>query len=450
MKTCNKDLKTFSTGGVHPEENKFSFDREIESLPLPKQVIFPLAQHLGSPSQAIVSVGDHVKAGQLIAKATGFVSTNIHSSVSGNIIKIEPFEDISGYKKPAIMIEVEEDVFEDSIDLNPEIKKTINIDKKDIIQKILDSGIVGLGGATFPTHVKLSVPEGKKCEYLIINGVECEPYLTSDHRLMLEKGQEILIGIQILMKALEVDNAIIGIENNKTDAIKYLNKLAEHLKGITIQKLKVQYPQGAEKQLTEATVNRQIPQNGLPIDVGCVVHNVGTAYAVYEAVQRNKPLIERVVTITGKPLKNPSNYWVRIGTPISHLVEAAGGLSDDYGKIIFGGPMMGKTGFSLNVPVTKGTSGIVFMSKNESKRNKIINCIRCAKCILTCPLGLEPQLLMTLIEKSQFDQAEKELIMNCCECGSCQYSCPANRPLLDYIRLGKTIVGNNIRQRVKE
>ena len=291
------------------------------------------------------------------------------------------------------------------------------------------------------------IPKGKKAESLLINGVECEPYLTSDHRLMLEKGDEILIGTQILMKVLKVKKAYIGIENNKKDAISHLTELAKNYKGISVVPLKVKYPQGGEKQLIKAILKREVPSGELPIYVGTVVHNVGTAYAVYEAVQKNKPLFERVVTITGKSIENPANFIVRIGTPVSKLIDAAGGLPEDTGKIINGGPMMGKAINSLDVPVTKGTSGILIIPHKEAKRRKIKPCIRCGKCISVCPMGLEPFLLMSLAEKSLFEREEKEQVMDCIECGSCSYTCPSDRPLLDYIRHGKYKVGAIMRAR---
>ena len=280
-----------------------------------------------------------------------------------------------------------------------------------------------------------------------INGVECEPFLTSDHRLMLEKGEEILVGISILMKALGVEKAMIGIENNKTDAVTHLIKLSSGYRGITVHPVSVKYPQGAEKQLIKAHINREVPSGHLPIDVGTIVHNVGTAYAVYEAVQKNKPLFERVVTITGKSLTSPGNYLVRIGTPIKLLIESAGGLPEDTEKIINGGPMMGKALSNIEVPVVKGTSGIILFPANESKRPELKLCIRCAKCISACALNLEPYLLATLSARDLFERAELEKITDCMECGSCSYTCPANRPLLDYIRLGKSIVIRMARQR---
>ena len=442
-------LKTFSLGGVHPAENKLSAGKKIEVLPIPAQVSVPIAQHIGAPSTPVVKKGDSVKVGQLIAKSSGFVSANIHSPVSGTVFKIDNVLDASGYKRPAIIIKVDGDEWDESIDRSPELKKDITLSPEDIIKKVGEAGIVGLGGATFPSHVKLSVPPGKKCDILILNGVECEPYLTSDHQLMLEKGEEIMVGTQILMKALKVDKAVIGIENNKPDAIEHMTKLASQYQGITVQPLKVQYPQGGEKQLIDAVTGRQVPSGKLPIEVGAVVQNVGTTYAVYEAVQKNKPLFERVVTVTGKSVKSPGNFLARVGTPINDLIDAAGGLPEDTGKVIGGGPMMGKALVSTDVPVTKGSSGILIMPDEMSHRKKSEPCIRCSKCVSVCPMGLAPYLLMTVAEKAMWDRAEEERVMDCIECGSCSYTCPSNRPLLDYIRLAKGTVGQIIRSRNK-
>jgi electron transport complex protein RnfC len=304
-----------------------------------------------------------------------------------------------------------------------------------------------MGGATFPSHVKLSPPPGKICDVLIINGVECEPYLTSDHRIMIEKGDQLVVGIHILMTALKAKRAIIGIENNKPDAIKHLTDLTSNENDIEVQPLKVQYPQGGEKQLIDALIKRQVPSGKLPIEVGAVVHNVGTVFAVYEAIQKNKPLIERVITVTGPNISKPSNFLTRIGTPVSELIEASGGIPDNTGKVIGGGPMMGKALVNLDVPVTKGSSGILVLPHEEAHRKPVENCMRCSKCISACPMGLEPYLLMIETEKELWERSEEDKIMDCIECGSCSFTCPAHRPLLDYIRLGKGKVGQIIRNR---
>jgi len=441
-------LKTFPVGGVHPPENKLTANRPIEYLPLPQSVVIPVSQHIGTPANIVVNKGDSVKTGQVIAESKGFVSAFIHSSVSGKVNKIDTVIDSTGYRQTAVFIDAEGDEWVDTIDRSDEILVDIKLSQEEIIKRCLQSGIVGMGGATFPSHVKLSVPAGKKCDVLIINGVECEPYLTSDHRLMLEKGEEVLIGTTILMKALNVSKAMIGIENNKKDAVEHLTKLATGFKGITVHPLKVKYPQGAEKQLIKALISREVPSGRLPLEVNTVVHNVGTAFAVYEAVQKNKPLFERVVTITGKSLAKPGNYLVRTGTPVSKLIEAAGGVPEDTGKIVSGGPMMGKALANADVPVVKGTSGIILFPKSESERPVSKPCIRCAKCVSACALNLEPYLLMILSEKGLFERAEKERITDCMECGSCSYTCPAGRPLLDYIRLGKATVIKMARERV--
>jgi len=440
-------LKTFKIGGVHPEENKFSSNKAIEVLALPQKVCIPVTQHLGAPSIVVVEKGDAVKTGQIIARGEAFISSNVHSSVSGKISKIDTTTDSSGYKKTSVFIDVIGDEWVESIDRSNLINKNIILSKEEIVAKIKEMGIVGLGGATFPTHVKLMVPQGKKADVLIINGVECEPFLTADHRVMLEKAEEMLIGINILMKGLGVEKAIIGIENNKTDAINHIQKFLTDFKGIEVKALKVKYPQGAEKQLIKALINREVPSGKLPIEVGCVVSNAGTAFAVYEAIQKNKPLFERVVTVTGKNLKNPSNFMVRIGTSVNELIEKAGGLPLDTAKVISGGPMMGKALNSLEIPVVKGTSGILIMTKNESQRERIQNCIRCGKCITVCPMGLEPYLLAQQAENENFEAAENDRIMDCIECGSCHYTCPSGRPLLDYLRVGKNKVGQIIRNR---
>ena len=421
-------LKTFRIGGVHPPENKLSANGKIIVLTLPEQVIIPLSQHIGAPATPIVQKGDTVKAGQLIAQATGFVSANIHSSVSGTIVAIDNVTDAAGLSKPAITIKVEGDEWENGIDRTEKIEHNIALSQEEIIKAIAAAGIVGMGGATFPTQVKLTPPPGNKAEFLIINGVECEPYLTSDHRIMLEKAEEIIIGVQILMKAIGVKKAIIGIENNKKDAIAHLQQIADKTPEIEICPLKVKYPQGGEKQLIQATTGRTVPSGALPIAVGAVVQNAGTALAVYEAVMKHKPLIERVVTVTGKSVKNPGNYLCRIGTPVSKLLEAAGGIPEDTAKVIGGGPMMGRTMLNIDSPVMKGTSGILLISDKEARRSPVRNCIRCSKCVSVCPMGLEPYLLAKLATFNLLERLEEEKVMDCIECGSCSFTCPSARP----------------------
>lgn len=435
----NNGLKTFELGGVHPQENKLTATSKIEVLPVPKTVSIPISQHIGVPARPVVEPRDKVKVGQVIAVSEGFISSNIHSSVSGMVTKIDKVLDATGYKRDAVIIRVEGDEWDENIDRTTEVKKAFVYNSTDIVKKIAEAGIVGLGGATFPAHVKLSVPRGKKAEYLVINGAECEPYLTSDHRLMLEHSEEIIVGIRLLMRALNVENAFVGIENNKPDAIRLFRDLVKDEPSIKIEALKVQYPQGGEKQLIKAILNREVPRGGLPIDVGVIVHNVGTAFAVYEAVQKNKPLVERVVTVTGKEIKSPTNLRVRIGTPVSDLIEAGGGLPENTGKVIAGGPMMGKALNSLDVPVTKGTSGILVLSHTEAMRGVQQACIRCGKCVEVCPMGLEPYLLMAECERDLVERALADNILDCIECGSCSYVCPSNRALLDFIRLGKKV-----------
>lgn len=443
-------MKTFRLGGIHPAENKFSAHKAILQTELPKMVAIPLAHYIGNPSEAVVKKGDVVKVGQLIGQANGFISANVHASVSGKVNKIDVQLDASGYKRPAVFIDVEGDEWLETIDRSTEIKRECGLSKAEIIQKVQDAGIVGLGGATFPAHVKLSPPPGKKADVLIINAVECEPYLTCDHRVMLEHADEVLVGVTIMMKALEVNRAIIGIENNKPDAIAHLTKKAELFQGIRIEPLKVQYPQGGEKQLIDALIRRQVPSGKIPVEVGAVVFNVSTTFAIYEAVQKNKPMIERVITITGKEAQNPSNCRVRIGTYLSHVVEQLGGIPSGTGKIIGGGPIMGRSLMNLQIPTAKGSAGVLFISENESVRKTMNNCIRCTKCVTVCPMGLEPYLLMVQSERTMWPEMETNRVMDCIECGSCSYTCPSNRPLLDYIRYGKATVGGIIRSRVQK
>lgn len=440
-------LKTFSIGGIHPQENKLSANRPIELAKLPNRVSILLSQHIGAPARAIVKRGDVVKVGTKIGESVGFVSANIHSSVSGKVFKVDNVIDATGYPRLAVIIDVDGDEWEDTINRDNKLIKECNLSAQDIVKRITECGIVGLGGACFPTQIKLSPPPTFKAEYLIINGVECEPYLTSDHRLMLEKPEEILVGIQILMRAVGVTKAYIGIENNKKDAIQLFADLAESYVGVEVIPLKVKYPQGGEKQLIDAILKRRVNSGALPISTGAIVQNVGTVFAVYEAIQKNKPLFERIVTVTGSPVSNPSNFLVRIGTPISDLIHQAKGDIEKCGKIVSGGPMMGKALVSDDIPTSKRTSGVLLIAEDKAKRETVQSCIRCAKCVDVCPMGLEPYLLGALAENKEFEEMEAECIMDCIECGSCQYTCPTNRPLLDYCRLGKATVGKIIRAR---
>lgn len=440
-------MKTFPIGGIHPSDCKeYSKDAAIERFPIPQSVTIPLSQHIGAPAVACVAKGDRVLAGQVIATAGGFVSSPIHSSVSGTVTAVEAKADAQGNMKPSVTIAVEGDEWVEGVDLSPEVVKNNNLTPSDIVKRISEMGIVGMGGATFPTHVKLSIPAGKRAECLIINAVECEPYLTADYRVMLEQGEKLLVGARILAKAIGVDKIYIGIENNKPDAIAHLERLAGAYLEIEIVPLQMRYPQGGEKQLIAAVTGREVPSGCLPIDVGAVVQNVGTALAVYEAVAKNKPLVERVVTVTGPKLKAPKNLLVRIGTPMSALIEYCGGM-DGVGKVIAGGPMMGRAVSNVEAPVTKGTSGILLMPTEESLRQREGDCIRCAKCVESCPMGLEPYLLSTLTQRHDYESLEEHWIADCIECGCCTFSCPSYLPLLDWVRIGKAEVMKRIRER---
>lgn len=444
-------MKTFKIGGVHPAENKLSAASPIREAALPKQAVFSMFQHIGAPAKPVVKKGDAVKVGTVIAEAGGFVSAPVHSSVSGTVSKVDAVIDASGTRRQAVFIDVDGDEWEESIDRSADLVRLADrpeLDAATIINKVKDAGIVGLGGATFPCHVKLSPPPGSKAECVIINAVECEPYLTADHRLMLEHPEEILVGVSLIMKAVGVDKGYIGIENNKPDAIQLMTEKAQAYPNIEIVPLKVKYPQGGEKQLIDAVIGRQVPAPpAIPISVGAVVQNVGTAFAIYQAVMKNKPLVDRIITVTGKSVSAPSNLLARLGTPFQQLIDECGGLPADTGKIIGGGPMMGKALLNLDVPMTKGSSGLLIMRQDEAKRAEPDPCIRCAKCVSACPMGLEPYLLATLSDKQEWEMAELNEVVSCIECGSCQFTCPSRRPLLDNIRVGKSTVMGIIRSR---
>ena len=446
-------MKTFSLGGIHPHDNKLSARKPFKVVALPDVAIIPLEQHIGAPAKPIVAVGDKVLAGQMIAEAGGFVSAPVHSSVSGTVQKIATFTDGWGFDKMAIHIKVEGSEWVENISTDNNLRSECNLSSEEIIKKIADAGIVGLGGACFPTQVKLMPPKDMSVDTLIINAVECEPYLTHNHQLMLEKPAEVLMGVRILMQALNIKKAIIGIEANKMDAVESLrddesmNRLTGESISIEVVPLQMKYPQGGEKQLIEALTGRKVPNGGIPAAVGCVVQNVGTAFAVYEAVQLNKPLVEVMMTVTGPSVTNPGNFIVRIGTPIEKVLEMAGGIPADTGKIIGGGPMMGKTYSHTNHPVSKRSSGLLLLPNDMAAPLEEKNCIRCGKCVQNCPMGLAPYLLATQGEMALWDDMEQEQVANCIECGCCTFTCPSNRPLLDYIRYGKQTVMANIRAR---
>ena len=444
-------IRTFRIGGIHPEENKLTHEVPTQVAPLPKQAIFPLSQHIGAPAKPVVAKGDVVKVGTLLAEAGGFVSAPIYSSVSGKVLKIDSAFDASGYRKPAIIVSVEGDEWEESIDRSDKLVKIedrAELTPESIVESIKKAGITGMGGAGFHTFIKLCPPPGATAECVIINAVECEPYITSDYRLMMEHADEIIVGLQLLMKAAKVEKGYIGIETNKPAAIELLTQKAAADSRIEVVPLKQRYPQGGEKQLVDAVIRRQVPAPpAIPVNVGAIVQNVGTAFAVYQAVMKNKPLFERYTTVTGKKLSKPGNYLVRMGTPMHVLIEICGGMPDDDNKLLAGGPMMGRALTTDEVPVCKGTNSITILSGSDARRKPADPCIRCGKCVNVCPMGLEPYLLATLSSKKMWDRAEAEDVVSCIECGSCQFTCPSHRPILDNIRNGKSTVMGIIRAR---
>lgn len=444
-------LHTFKIGGIHPEENKITAEMPTQMAELPKQAIFPLSQHIGAPAKPVVQRGDKVKVGTLLAEAGGFVSAPIYSSVSGTVAKIDEEFDATDYRKPVIIVNVEGDEWEESIDRGDKLETLADhpeLTPEEIVSRVQAAGVTGMGGAGFPTHVKLCPPPTAKAECIIVNAVECEPYITSDYRLMMEHPDEIIAGLELLMKAAKVERGYIGIEENKPEAIKLLTEKTANDSRIEVIPLAQKYPQGGEKQLVDAVIHRQVPAPpAIPANVGAIVQNVGTAFAVYEAVMKRKPLIERYTTVMGKRIKRPGNFLVRIGTPFSQLIEACGGMPEGDNKVLAGGPMMGKAVISLNTPVCKGTNSITVISGDEAHRKKVQPCIRCAKCVSVCPMGLEPYLIATLSAFKEYERAENEDIVSCIACGSCQYTCPSGRPILDNILQGKAVVMGMIRER---
>lgn len=444
-------LKTFSMGGVHPEENKITAEVATVVAPLPQQAIFPLSQHIGAPAKPVVNRGDKVKVGTLIAEANGFVSAPIYSSVSGTVLKVDTAIDATGYRKPAIYINVEGDEWEESIDRSETLEtldKHPELTPEEIVNRIKVAGVTGMGGAGFPTFIKLCPPPTAKAECVILNGVECEPYITSDYRLMMEHADEILLGLDLLMKGAKVERGYIGIEDNKPEAIKLFEQKTANDPRIEIVALAKKYPQGGEKQLVDAVINRQVPAPpAIPVNVGAIVQNVGTAYAVYQAVMKHKPLFERYTTVTGKQLKNPGNFLVRMGTPMRELIDLCGGMPEGDNKVLAGGPMMGKSVVSTDVTVCKGTNSITILTDADAHRKAAQPCIRCGKCVSACPMGLEPYLLATLSSFKEWERLEAEQVTSCISCGSCQFTCPSHRPILDNILQGKGVVMGIIKSR---
>ncbi len=439
------------SGGIHPPEEKYTQDLPIKQTEEPKKVVLPLQQHTGVPGQPLVKVGDEVKVGQKIGEINAFISAPVHSSVSGKVVAIESYPHPVGSMVLSVIIESDQ-----KNTLAEEIKARANwenISPEEIKKIVREAGVVGLGGAAFPTHVKLSPPKEKKIDALILNGAECEPYLTADYRLMVERAEEIISGMKLLMKALDVERGIIGIEDNKPEAIKIMitqikksdstdyNLRNQGLKKICVIPLKTRYPQGSEKHLIKVILGREIPSGGLPMDVGVVVNNVGTAYAVYQAVAKSLPLIKRVVTVSGEGIKEPQNLEVKIGTSFQDLINQCGGLRDDrlngkIEKIIMGGPMMGIAQYTTEVPVVKGTTGILVLRDGGVIQPR--SCIRCGRCIDVCPVRLMPTMYALLVEHKKWDEVEKYNILDCIECGCCAYICPSRIPLIHYIKYGKS------------
>lgn len=442
-------LLTFR-GGIHPPYKKeYSNQKAIEKAENPKVVYIPLQQHIGAPASPIVQVGDSVKVGQKIGEQQGFVSCNVHSSVSGKVIAIKECEVAGG---TGVCVVIENDFLEEKHESVKPKGELDNLTKEEIVSIIKEAGIVGMGGATFPTHVKLSPPPDKNIDVVILNGAECEPYLTADHRLMLENPEDVVFGLRVFMKALNVKKGYIGIEVNKPDALDAIQKAAQQYKDIEVVGLEIKYPQGAEKQLIYACTGREVPSGGLPMDAGAVVNNVGTAAQVAKTIKTGMPLVERITTVTGSCIKNPKNLITKVGTLVSEIIEQCGGFKEDktVGKVIMGGPMMGIAQYTIDIPTNKGTSGILCLDEEESKTPKPQNCLRCGKCLSVCPAFLQPLYISAYSLKNDFENAQNYRALDCIECGSCSFVCPARRPLLQSVRNAKReIIANKRKQTTK-
>ena len=423
-------------GGVHPNDRKaYTAAKQVEKAPLPSKVIIPTRQHIGAPCTPIVAVGDLVKKGQIIAEAQAFVAAPVHASLSGKVLEIAEYSHPVFGTCPAIVIE--SDGKDEWLEGLPQARKWQDFSQSELKEFIRQAGIVGMGGATFPTHVKMAPPSEKTMDMLILNGAECEPFLTADHRVMLEKSAEVITGMQIAMNILGVAKGYIGIEDNKSDAIAAMRRAAQGT-GIEVKPLQTKYPQGAEKTLIKVIANREVPSGGLPMDVGIVVQNVGTVVAIADAVERGIPLIERVTTVTGGAIAEPKNLLLRVGSTFAQAVELCNGFCEQPVKVIMGGPMMGLAQRTLDTPIIKGTSGILALSASDVNPGPERPCIRCGRCVDTCPMGLVPSMLSLLGERGLFQESkDKYDLLDCVECGSCVYVCPAKRNLVHYIKLSK-------------
>lgn len=438
-------MKTFHKGGIHPHDCKLTAGDAIQPVAYPDLIVLPLSQSIGAPAQCVVKVNDPVEEGTLIGRAASFVSANVHSPVKGIVKKIEKRRNPQGLWQDCVIIERDKEESKEapvlsSLKETEPLRSTAEIAQlsaKEITDIVRDCGIVGLGGATFPTSVKLTPPEGKIIDVVIINGAECEPYLTCDDMLMRERPSEIIAGVELLMKAVNAEKAIVGIEDNKPEAYRAMREAAGNNSQIAVELVRKKYPQGSEKQLIKALTGRTVPTAALPSEVGALVDNVATAFAVYDAVYNGRPLTSRVVTVTGLNMTQPGNFLVAGGTPIATLIEKAGGMPEDTGKVIAGGPMMGRAVSNIEAPAVKGLSGVLTMPERMANRKNPEPCIRCARCVSVCPMGLEPYLLSAYSDFKEWDEAKNHGVLNCLECGCCSFVCPAARPLLDFIRLAK-------------